>query len=328
MNERANFFKIGLFVIGATGIALLAVILLGAGTLFQKEILLETYFDESVQGLDLGSPVKVRGVQVGKVKAITLVDAEYPTQKRYVLVRIALQARALGRTGQILQTHLPQEVARGLRIRMAFQGVTGMAFLEADYLPPEQAPSLDMDWQPIYPYVPSAPSTITRYTEAIDKILKNIEELDVAGTVEQITAAVGTLSRVADGARVDEISSQAIALMEELRSTNRRFETLLAGSEQPLEELFKTLPQLSQSLARSGQQLENLATQLPQDLAPFGRSLHQLGILLSAEQQNIQATLDNLRQTSENLRDLSESARAYPAQLLFSRPPPQTEPQP
>jgi phospholipid/cholesterol/gamma-HCH transport system substrate-binding protein/paraquat-inducible protein B len=326
MSERANYLKIGLFVICATIIAVTAIVVLGAGSLFQKQILVETYFDESVQGLDIGSAVKIRGVQVGKVEAITLVDSVYDTQKRYVLVRIALLRRSLGRTANVIQKGLPEEIDQGLRIRMAFQGVTGLAFLEADYLPAEQAPCLDIDWKPENPYIPSAPSTITRYTEAVDKILKNLDNLDIARITGGIEQAVTALNRVMGDAHVAQISDQSVALLKELRTTNNRIDKLLAAGDAPLQQFFATLPELSQSLTRSSRQLETLVTDLPKDLAPLGNSLRQMSALLTAEQQTIETTLNNFRQTSENLLDLSENARTYPAQVIFGTPPPSVEP--
>lgn len=326
MSERANYLKIGLFVICAIFIAVTAIVVLGAGSLFQKQILVETYFDESVQGLDIGSAVKIRGVQVGKVEGITLVDSVYDTQKRYVLVRIALLSRSLGRTADFIQKGLPEEIDKGLRIRMAFQGVTGLAFLEADYLPAEQSPSLDIDWQPENPYIPSAPSTITRYTEAVDKIFKNLDNLDIARLTGGIEQAVTALNRVLGEAHVAQISDQSVALLKELRTTNNRIGKLLAAGDAPLQQFFSTLPELSQSLTRSARQLETLATELPKELAPVGQSLRQMSALLSSEQQTIETTLNNFRQTSENLLDLSENARTYPAQVIFGTPPPAVEP--
>ncbi|ABA89986.1 ABC transporter, periplasmic substrate-binding protein [Syntrophotalea carbinolica DSM 2380] len=326
MSERANYVKIGLFVIGAIIIAVAAIIVLGAGSLFQKQILVETYFDESVQGLDIGSAVKVRGVKVGKVEAITLVDSVYPTEKRYVLVRIALLSRSLGRTAEVIQRGLQEQTDQGLRLRMAFQGVTGLAFLEADYLPAEQAPCLEIDWQPIYPYIPSAPSTITRYTEAVDKILKNLDSLDIAALSGGIEQAITTLNRAMEEARVAQISDQSLALLNELRVTNQRLETLLVDGRAPLQQFFATLPDLSRSLTRSARQLETLTARLPDDLAPLGQSLRQVSALLTSEQQTIETTLENFRQTSENLLDMSENARSYPSQMLFGAPPTPVEP--
>ena len=81
MSARANFFKIGLFVIGATAALVVLLVLLGAGKLFQTKIVMETYFNESVQGLELGSKVKYRGVIVGEVKSIGFTYTRYQLDK-------------------------------------------------------------------------------------------------------------------------------------------------------------------------------------------------------------------------------------------------------
>ena len=38
------------------------VVVLGGGALFRRTVIFETYLQESVQGLDIGSPVRYRGV--------------------------------------------------------------------------------------------------------------------------------------------------------------------------------------------------------------------------------------------------------------------------
>ena len=97
--SSANYFKIGLFVIGASALVIIGVIVLGAGTVFRQYIPLETYVDESVQGLEIGSPIKHRGIQIGSVEYISFVRNEYPLDPRlpefdeigkYVLIRVKL----------------------------------------------------------------------------------------------------------------------------------------------------------------------------------------------------------------------------------------------
>ena len=70
MNEnKANFAKIGFFVLAGAALIVLAIGIAGARTFNKKVVEAETYFAESVTGLDLGSPVKYRGVPVGEVSA-------------------------------------------------------------------------------------------------------------------------------------------------------------------------------------------------------------------------------------------------------------------
>ena len=72
MAARANYFKIGLFVVIAFTLAILGMIVLGALTMLEKTVPLVTYLDENVQGLAVGAPVRLRGVQIGRVSEIIL----------------------------------------------------------------------------------------------------------------------------------------------------------------------------------------------------------------------------------------------------------------
>jgi len=51
MSANTNYFKLGVFVLCAIGILIAAIIVLSSGLLGSDAILLETYIDESVQGL-------------------------------------------------------------------------------------------------------------------------------------------------------------------------------------------------------------------------------------------------------------------------------------
>ena len=329
MSARANYFKIGLFVLIGTAIAVVGLMALGAGTLLQEKFFVESYFQESVQGLDIGSPVKFRGVQIGRVETITLVGSEYETNKRYVLVRFSLYRNAVGSLSQeAVRQFVDNEVEKGLRVRLAFQGVTGAAYLETDYLQPERAPWLSIDWHPAYPYLPSAPSTITRYSEAIDGILKNIEQIDIQAIGTNLDEALTSLNGFLAKAQAGEIGQQTVQLLTELRATNRRLERLAANAEDPLDQIMRELPETVQNLNQLTRQLNALAGDLPENIAPLGNTLQRLNGLLAAQQQTIEETLDNMQRVSENLRDITEDARSYPAQVLLGAPPPPLEHKP
>ena len=77
MSQQAHYFKIGVFVLGATALAVVGIIVLGAGKWFERSTTVETYFYESVQGLEIGAPVRLRGVRVGRVESIQLAREEY-----------------------------------------------------------------------------------------------------------------------------------------------------------------------------------------------------------------------------------------------------------
>ncbi len=344
--ERFSYFKIGLFVILATVLGVVGVVVLGVGTLLQKKIIVETYIDESVQGLDVGSAVKFRGVLVGKVEAITLTSVEYPTRRRYVLVRAGLTSDifnfALAEAGS---PRFVAEIAKGLRVRLAAQGLTGTAYLEADYLDPARNPPLTIDWQPRYPYVPSAQSRITQLSEAVERILRNIEQINIQRITEGIEKSLATITKVAESADFEKLGAQASALVQEVRDTNRQFKELVSAPElkaamtdiagaaskarevleradKPVAQLLADLPKASASIERLVTRLDAMSAELPATNTQMQETLRRVNRLIAGEQQDIQTAVENLRSISENLRELTENSRKYPSQVLFGAPPP------
>ena len=72
MAAPTNHWKLGLFVVVGIVLSLTTITFLGAQSLQKQVVSYQTYFDESVQGLEVGSPVKFRGVTIGTVSAIDI----------------------------------------------------------------------------------------------------------------------------------------------------------------------------------------------------------------------------------------------------------------
>ena len=90
---------------------------------------------------------------------------------------------------------LKEALDRGFRIRIAPQGLTGVAYLEADYLDPERNPPLEIDWQPYYPYIPSTRSRITQLSEAVERILRNFSDIDIAQLSQTIDKSLEAMMK-------------------------------------------------------------------------------------------------------------------------------------
>jgi len=344
--ENISYFKIGLFVISAIVIGVIGVVVLGGGKFFQKKNIVETYIDESVQGLDVGSPVKFRGVPVGNVEEITLTGVEYSTRRRYVVVRAGISRNVFRfPLADPTDPAFIAEVERGLRVRLAPQGLTGQAYLEADYLNPARNPPLEIDWAPKYPYVPSAQSRITQFSDAVEHILRNLEEVDIQRLIGTMESSLKTIDKLASGANFDKISIQAVALLAEVRETNSQLKTVVGGPEfnnavkdaavaastarqileradKPLAQLVSDLPKASESISRLVQRLDDVSGTLPETNTQFRQTLQQLNRLISSQQRDIEETVKNLRSMSESVKQIIENSKRYPSQTLFGAPPP------
>lgn len=346
MSLKANYYKLGAFVIGAVlaGTALLVVI--GSGRWFQPKITIETYFDESVQGLDIGSKVKYRGVVIGDVTLITFTYVAYQLDRpvsqrlRYVLVEAQLEPKLLGGKvagGEITSLENAKlEAERGLRARLAPQGITGTNYLEIDYVDPPPAP-LPIDWVPAHVYIPSAKSTVLQFVNAASELIDRLHRLDVEGTVENLNrllvtlnqraAAIDTagLSRRLDrslaraetalaGLQTQKLSDEGAALLAELRATNAELRRTLAHPS------WQKLPDdAAAALARVRALVEDPT--LPRTLQNMSRTLARIDRLLGGGEADLATTIDNLRQITDNLRDLTEDTKRYPANVLYGEPP-------
>src|SRR6266542_4531545 len=118
MEEGKRHYRLGLFVIVCVVILAAALFLLGGRKFFQPTCTFETYFNESVSGLELGAPVRFRGVPLGQVTEILTSAAPYegdvPLGKRreYIVVRVKVDVSA--KEAEQLKRDVADLVKRGL----------------------------------------------------------------------------------------------------------------------------------------------------------------------------------------------------------------------
>ncbi len=327
MSAKANYFKIGVFVISAAIIAIIAIIALGAGSFFQKKVFMETYMDGSVQGLDVGSPLKFRGVKIGNVEQIGFVEDEYvleTTDKNflkyanYVYIKASFEPheRDLDDGEEELDARLEDMIAKGLRIRLTSQGITGVAFLQADFLDPEQYPPLKIAWKPKTRYVPSAPSMFTQITEDLKKIIYKVEEIDVQRITEGLETTLNDVSNTLADLNVQKLSK---GLEELLATLNKRAGPILSDASETMGSVKKIVEDTKKPLIQS-------IGELPEIVAQLKRTIRKLNNIVSSDEENIVMSTENVRQITGNLRDLTESARRYSSYLIFGDPPPRSQP--
>ncbi len=84
------------------------------------------------------------------------------------------------------------EIDKGLRVRLAPQGITGTNYLEIDYVDPKTNPELPVPWEPDNLYIPSAQSTVTQFVAAASDIVARIQHLDIEGTLDNLNRLLVT----------------------------------------------------------------------------------------------------------------------------------------
>lgn len=328
MSAKANNFKLGLFILTAAALAVCGVLALGASRLFERKVIIETYLVQSVQGIEVGSKVKYRGVTIGHVRSIGFARNHYTTggtnqsQHSYVVLELELKAVPFGSmTMESLKENLPKEVRHGLRARLTAQGVTGVSYIEIDYLDPDRYPPLAIGWEPEHPYLPSAGSALAQIVSSAEAVFSELERIDferIAAGVEKIIAVV---DRKIEELPVAHISTNALALLNEVRTSNRSLQELLGRPE-----INSAVQDLSGTLASLRRTTESPA--FTNSVVRLEQTLRRIDQLVASKDRDLEASLDNLRGLTENLRELTENAKRFPAQLLFGQPPKPSPPNP
>jgi len=328
MDAKPHYFKIGIFVLIAVALIVVAVVVFGAGLLAQDELFFESYFAESITGLSVGSPLEFRGVRIGQVAQIGFVGNAYDLPEQdgrispyapYVRVVTAVPRSRMPdfAVGQ-LEESMRQMIGRGLRVRITSNILTGQAYLEMNYVDPNRFPVEEVPWTPKHPVIPSAPGELTTLKDSIDNVLTQLQAIDVEGLAESLEKLFISLNTAITDADLAELSLETRALlqvgrqkmedleMDKINASSLEFLASLnravadANVQQLSRQMRAVLTAIDQKLAalnmvRINEDIERLVNSLNQTVTDAN---------VPALSQEAQSLISEVRTTNKHLRDL------------------------
>ena len=301
MEERVNLVAVGVFVVVLMLTAIASVLYLSGGMYSRKSYdTYLTYMTESVSGLNLNAPVRYRGVEVGRVRAIALAPDNVE------LVQVTLQIER--------GTPVKEDTVAMLET----QGLTGISYVDLTSGRRDSAPLQARPGEE-FPVIRSGASLISRIETSVPTLL--------AG-----------LSRASDNlnAVLDEDNQRALKrTLADLELLSRTLATRSAAIDAGLADAART----ARNTARFTEQLPQLVQRVERSADAFDRMAGQLGAAGSSASGTIDGTrvdlqrftgetLPELRELVGELRELTatmqraaEKVERSPSTLLFSQPP-------
>ena len=188
MASQKTKFAVGLFLVVGISLIVLVTFWLGMSHFLQKGQYYVTYFDESVQGLEVDSIVKYRGVPIGRVEGIDVA----PDAK---LIQVTLKIDP------------GQELDKDIVAQLKLVGITGSIFVELDRKAegePDQSPPLNFPSE--YQIVASKPSNVRELLQGVDDILKQLNSLDIGGISEKVQLSLDNINKKVSEADIKGIS--------------------------------------------------------------------------------------------------------------------------
>jgi ABC-type transporter Mla subunit MlaD len=317
MVEGKRYYRLGLFVVVSITILAALFFVLGGRKLFQPTYTFETYFATSVSGLDIGAPLRYRGVPLGQVSEILTSGATYesavPFAKRrnYIVVRAKVTLSAIESIQ--IERDATEMVKGGLRAQTELAGITGQQYLALDFFAPEKYPPLEFDWTPEYTYVPSAPSLAGEIVAKAQELMATLGEADLKGTVQNLDKLLVNLNDKVGEVQLAEMSADARNVLKNANTTIARLDRLVAnaGLEQSLDNV-KAVTASLRTLTSNGN-LDRTITRLDE-------AVERLNGLMGDNQYDARAIVQDLRVTAENLRELSATIKRHPGALVAGPP--------
>ncbi len=298
MGKSSNPVMIGAFVLTAVAITVISIMLLGGAKLFEQKDMFVSYFSETTNGLDIGAPVKYKGVKVGKVEDIRLRIYNHDLRDSTVKVIYSIDINALRRkTGN---TNLPlqnaseiteRQIREGLRAKLNYQSiVTGMLYIELDYLAEaNQAYTTHSDEFSEYKEIPVALSGLSEMGKTFEKVLNNIAQIDFSQIAQNANKLLLDVDNQVMSLDVKQINEKAIITLNNLNKvledpkithSIENLDKLLADTRKLVADVDVAVGDVSKSVNKLADGADEVMENVNSIIAPQSPFRYELAMLL------------------------------------------------
>jgi paraquat-inducible protein B len=327
MSIRANPTAIGLFLIGAIVLTVVGTAVLASATWFEKRTTFVSFFQESVNGLEKGAPVKFQGVPVGTVTRILIqIDErdktfQVPVEYEIDLTRLTTQLGSFVDLDD--DSVLQQQITDGLRAQLQAESlVTGQLYIELSYRTDPAPPELER--RPIaLPEIPTMPSLMAALGTGAGSLVEDmmrvlfqvnemLAEVDMPAINSAVVASAQAVERLVDSPEIRDAFEQVPGIASQMNQTMAEVQLLAERAGAAIDPLQM--------------QIEGTTNEMVSVLQALRHTLEETHGLLSTDSDlgyGAQQALESLRDAAEAIRLLANSLEQNPDMLLRGRKPPE-----
>jgi phospholipid/cholesterol/gamma-HCH transport system substrate-binding protein len=283
MEARVNYAAVGAFVVALAVAAIAGVLWLTTGLTRTQYNQYLAYVTESVSGLNVGAPVKYRGVDVGFVREIGL------------------------RPGNPEEVRLLMEIERGTPVKedtiaiLSVQGLTGIAFIDLTGGTAGAAMLMATPGEE-YPVIETGPSLLARLDEAASKMFTNIERLT--------DSLYGFLD--------EDTQEDFRATLSNIRTVTARLEQVLTDENaEKMGETVDAVHTVAMTLSRNNQDLESILNDMAAATARFPGVMERVDHLTGTLEEAGGDFSETMRVTRGEVRNLSQHVAPQASEVLL-----------
>jgi len=336
MKTKLSPAVVGVFVLGAFAIGIIALLALGSLSILSKPERFMVYFDEAISGLDEGSPVKLRGVRVGHVVAISI-RYDRVTGKSVAAVVCELNRGSISDEGGAIldvsdRAALQALVDRGMRAQLEISGLaTGLLFVELEFMDPVKFPDKHDTSDMKYVIVPSAPSEISEFRASAATLLANatsllakMQQIDFQGLSDELKKLVAETRQRLEGVDFKGLADQWKRTGQSIDALARSPDTVhsLENLNRTLEALHTSLGHLDVQVDTNGKELQVTLVQAKAALESFNAAAKSARGFINSQQNFSTETnraLERVADAAESIQQLADFLERNPNALVSGR---------
>jgi paraquat-inducible protein B len=331
MNKKISPAVIGAFVLGAVALIIIAILVFGSGRLFRQTRDFVLYFDTSVNGLRIGAPVKVKGVDIGSVKDIRLQLEKEKELKIPVIIEIDLEKfisrGALSAAATAVDRKALNKVIadRGLRGQLEMESlVTGLLFIALDFFPGTpvnlvQQPDGDYKYQEI----PTLPTTLEQAKGAVTRIMNKLEDIDFKELGANLEATLKGVNRTVNSPEIESALRSLARVMPKVDEAVVNIRNLAGTMDDKVKVLADDLQQTSADARLALKQAGDALKQTQETMKRAEAAVANIETMTDLDSPVNYELVKGLREVSaaaRSLRSLTDYLERNPRALIFGKP--------
>ncbi|MCK5888363.1 MAG: MCE family protein [Methylococcales bacterium] len=336
MSKQGNPTIIGAFVAGALFLIIASVFVFSHEAFFSKNQQFVVVFTESINGLNIGAPIKLYGVQIGHVVKI---DVERDQQAGKTLIPVVFEVNPQHINGYIdtsvsdwEEAEVEKLINSGLRMQLQLGSLlTGQLFIEALFLP--DIPKVLYHSQSDLKEIPSIPSSSAEIQKTLRKVLASTKSIDIAKVVNNLQS---TLSHIEQIVGSEQTQSTLTALNSSMLGLDRMINSFDQETHGISKDLRDVIQHADQLIVNINAQVDTLVTEAHQlvasgenslkkvdgSLAKVDTTLSQVDTILNHKSpinQGLQTALKELTRAARSARLMMDYLERHPNALIYGK---------
>lgn len=298
--SKSKSFNIGAFIVGAFLLVFIALLFFSGGQLFSQKERVIMYFDGSVQGLQVGAPIKLKGVVLGEVSDIQI---NFQSDEKPLVTAVTadlVMQRIINKGTHVSDEFFPEAIQNGLRAQLNFQSfLTGLLYVELDFFPDRPA-----YFHRIQDDLIELPTVATDFEE----ISKNLQELNIKGLVSSVDSLAQQVDKLVASGNIERTLGSIERAANSIEKNTDSVGKDMSGLSKSLTVTSSELTQLLKTLNR---QTPEIAKNINANLEMLQKSMDEFTQATQGINHTFSEDAPLVNQLSQTLEDISKSARAF-----------------